>query len=206
MNKAAMIAMGLMLLTGLVGVGAAWGLPPRPAWFMLGFEALVALTGAMGLVWARSETLSRSSLMPLCVGGVCLLMSLLGYLSVKGQLGGYGLKPWVAFRGLLALTLGIAAMVNALDGHRDLWRMLGRGVAAGMLLLVGSAVTYHFRGTLGNINGPARLALTLVGLAAAGVLLCYAGHVIIRAFQIAQERRASGGSGPGREALSPGRP
>lgn len=188
------ITLALMALTGLAGVGVAWGLPARPAWFLLGFEALVALTGAMGIVWARSESLGRSSMMLVCVGGVCLLMSLLGYLSVKGQVGGLGLKPWVAARGLMSAVLGAAAAATALNGHRDLWRMLARGVAATVVLAAGLAATYRFRGALGSIDGLARFALAVAALAVAGTLVCYAGHTIIRAFQIADERRTGGES------------
>lgn len=194
MRAVAMVAMGLMVLTGLGGMLAGWAAPSRPAWFLIAFEALTALTGAMGLVWSRSEGLRQSSLMLVCVGGVCVLMSLLGYLSVKGQLAGYGLKPWVALRGLIALALGAAAVTTALNGYRDLWRMVARGTLAAGVLVIGAGAIYRFRGVLGGMDGLVRFALAIVALSVAGVLVCYAGHVVIRAFQIAEERRSAGKS------------
>lgn len=190
--------MVLMVLTGLAGVVAAWALPTRPAWFMLGFEALVALTGVLGLAWLRGGELRRSSMALACVAGVCLLMSLVGYLSVKGQLGGLGLKGWLVVRGAMSALVLFAAAAAALDGHRDLWRMFARGGVCALVLLAGAASAYAFRGAiasgLGGIDGLVRFALGVVALGVIGGAACYAGHVLIRAFQIAEERKSGPGS------------
>jgi len=191
MRIAAMMVMAMMVLTGMAGAGAAWGLPTRPAWFMMGFEGLVALTGFLGLAWARGGR--ASGLMLTCAAGVCLLMGLLGYLSVQGHLAGRGLKGWVGLRAAMSAALAGMAVWVALNGWRDLWKMFGRGAGVAGVLLVGAALAYRFRGAissaLGGIDGLVRLALGIVGMAVLGAMVCYAGHVLIRAFQIAEERR-----------------
>ena len=78
-------ASGLVLLSSLGGVAASLLNSPR-LYFLLGFEVVILVATVFGVLLGRRKFGSGAGLGLLCVAGVVLAGSLLGYISCRDPL------------------------------------------------------------------------------------------------------------------------
>lgn len=190
MNRTAYNIAGLLgwvvLASGVVGAAAAitnsaGGSGWRPAWFMFGFELVIALAGVLAVLLSRGRY-GSIALGLVCVAGTVVVGSLFGYLGSGGTVWGMGLKPLLAVRAGLGLAIvGLAAGVQ-LQGRRDGVRLLARGVMFGVGALTIVAVGYVLRNTMASWSEILVVFLLMFAFVAVVGLVAASADYLIRAF------------------------
>lgn len=170
----------------------------KPAWLVIGFEAVALVAAALGLREARARLVDAPGL---ALGGIALVFgpaAFLAWLSVRGKLevGGaidsVSISPWLA--GRLAAAMLVAAMGAFLVLRRNPRSVhyLKRSAMAATPLAIGGAVAVvlmrsgaaAFVGSLpGIVTG---MVLIVVGLIAV-ILVSAAVHCLIRAFELGRQ-------------------
>lgn len=186
-----MVASLVLLVSALGGFAAAWRIPPKPGWAMMGFEFVIAVSGAFGILLARGKLPAVPALTLACIAGSVFVGSVLGYFGVQKKLGEHSLTSLLLGRVGLAAIYGSLAVGIAIGPSRDARRLLVRAVVA-LLPLVGIAAWYRFfrlAPLLGGGDSPLEI-LRLAGLTilavAAGASLCASLHWGIRSFEVAR--------------------
>jgi len=191
----------------------------KPAFFLGGFELIVAVAAALGLWlgWKRREEYLGMALA--CLGGTISVASFLGALSVQYDLMGFGLKPIILIRLVLGLALCGFGAAAVLSRHERSWPLFWKGVliASPIIALAGYAVVTRLmmraqaaalpasgpdapmesaQATSYSMMGPLEHASTAVqGIVLSfiaivcGVSLCACVHVFIKAFELGRFSR-----------------
>jgi hypothetical protein len=187
-----------LLVSGVGGAVMGGVIPPKPAWSVMGFEAIIAMSAIFGLLLGAGRLRDTPALTVLCVAGAALAGGVLEYLSARASMSHLPLKAWLAGRLLAAIVLGACSVALVLGRHGRAWGALVRAVAWGVPLAA-AAAWYRLAG-LAPLNQPApglgdALRLGAIALVATlcAVCLCASVHFAVRAFTIAIDAdRAAG--------------
>lgn len=172
----------IVLLSAAVAI-LAGGLASPPPFFMLGFEAVIALACVFGVLVGLGRFGSGPAIALACVAGTIGIGSLLGYLGAGRRLGGVDLTPFLFGRGAAAGSIAMIAAVFVLkrDARRSLPALL-RGLGFAAALAVFLAAIYWIRPQV-FAHGPlAKAALVIVSGVVGLGLLSAAVHYTIKAF------------------------
>lgn len=120
---------GLIALWALVGAILSVALAPTPIWTLLGFEAVIAVAGGLGVFLGLGKYREAPALAIACVAGTILVGSFLGYRGSAGAIGSLSLKPWIMGRLAIGLTLALLAALTVLVRNRQSWPALFAGLA-----------------------------------------------------------------------------
>ncbi|MBL0870238.1 MAG: hypothetical protein IBJ18_06630 [Phycisphaerales bacterium] len=176
----------------LVGVSAAVciaaaALQPKPLWFLMGFE-LVTLTAAVfGVLLSLGKFKGGPAIGLLCVSACFGVGALLGYVSVNGKLGTFGMKPWFFTREACALVMAIgSASVVLLRQPQPALRALIRGVAMFIPVVVVLAGTRALLNTTlwADASGPMKVAAVVVIFGVVLGFFAASVHYVLKAFAI----------------------
>lgn len=183
-----------VLATALAGMGIALAgraLDPdfKPAWAMFGFEAIVAVSALIGLLFALGRFREGPGMALACVSGAIFAGSVLGYFSVSGVLAGIGLKPFLLARVAAAAALAVGGAFCVLSRDRRSWTVLFRGIVLGApVLAVGAmAAVPAGRDMLGVVfeaGALVQMTVVVLGALVLGGLFAASVHQIIRAFEL----------------------
>lgn len=185
---------GALLVSGIAGAVAGTVVPPKPAWAVIGFEAVIAFSSLFGLLLAAGKVRQAPALAIASIAGAAFVGTVLGYLSVKHDLAHLPLKAWLLSRAGLAAALGACAVKVALGTDGAAWRTLVRA-ALWALPLVGVAAWYRLARfapldtPMPGFRDSLRLAAIAAVAIACAVCVCAAIHLSIRAFTLADESR-----------------
>lgn len=189
--KAILVLSGVVTLSALATLAACMIATSTP-WFLLGFEMVVLVASAFGVLLGLGRVSEALPLAALCVAGGIGAASFLGYLGAGKSLVGVGagsipLFWWAVFRvisSVLIACCGGAIMIARKPaiaiGH------LVKGVLCGVACVVLAVALWSVKGRLTAWNLPdvvmamgGLVVLTiLLGLLAASVHLC------VRAFEV----------------------
>ena len=171
----------------------------KPAWILVGFEAVVLAASVLGWVLARDRFREGPGLALACIAGSILVGSALGGLSAQWGVGPIPLKLLLAARGLGAMLLaGLGGwMVLARDPRA--WPVFVKGLIAASPIL---ALIAWFGVKGGAFLDPVLSLSAIYKFAALGVggivlafSLCAGVHLIVKAFafgRFAQDEVAPG--------------
>lgn len=174
------------VLVSALGAGVIGAMvQPTPAWFLVAFEAVIALAGAFGVAVALGRPRDGALLAVLCVAGCIGAGSLFGYLGVGRQLMGVSLTPFLGARlAAAALLVGLAGVAVLGMEPRRAVRDLVLGSVFGVPPLLTAALAA--RGVLTRLMdalpGPLGLIIVTLLAVAAGACLCASVHLLVRAF------------------------
>lgn len=192
------VLMLFSLLCVLVGVSALFRTGQSfttwpPEWFVVGFEVIVLISSAMGLMIGRTRIRGfreGPALAMACVAGATLVS-----VASSGAASGTGFTslaadPFTLARIALAMAMGALAALSVLarQPRRSLRALVIGGVlCAGALVILVSAFIPGVRSALGSLNP----ILVTVGVVIASMLfitlVSVGGHCIIRAFEYGDE-------------------
>jgi len=187
-----------LALSAGVGAWAAYALPNTPGWAMIGFELVILIAAAIGVLFGLGRFREAPGLTLASVAGVVFVGSALGYLGVGGVLGSTGLQPPLFARFAAAGLLGLLAAMATLRTDWAAWRTLMLGAVLGGLGLAAGAGAYFaysrrthpFRG----LSGPAEVARVtglMIAAIAVVILLSIGLHLVIGAFERRRRRPAT---------------
>jgi len=189
---------GVIALSSFALIAGAVTASPKPAWFVVMFEAMVLVGCAFGVLFGLGRFRMAPQMTILCVLGTVLVGTTFGPVSVRWSLHGYSLFPLIIGRAVLVLVLGATAAVVALGDNREAWRRTGKGVGLLAGFLLGSAAGWWVlvrSGLTNSVHGVLVVAFSIVLYLILTGLLAGAVHLIITAFADALEKRAPRGSG-----------
>jgi hypothetical protein len=181
---------------GMVAVDAGIGyiLPgQKPSWLLVGFEAVVAVAGFLGVMFGIGRFADGPGLALACIAGTVLMGSALGWLSAAQQVGGYSLTPLLGLRVLAAGMLGFMGACCVLSRDPRAWKpaMWGAGsglpVLAAIALMLRASSRRAIESALGSW-GMLGAAVGLLALVALGVCLCASVHLVVKAFEMGREK------------------
>lgn len=197
-----------ILLSALATGVLAIVVPPKPAWTLMAFEVVMAVSCSLALPFARGAYRDGPGLALTCFAGAVFAGSVLGYLSAQGVLGTHSLKLWLLARVALAGLLGLFAAAVVLVRNPRSWG----GLIKGLLLLSPHALIVvlfglqrygpgsvksgldRLLGVFAPLTRPAegvaeamRMGGLIVIAIIAGGLLCAGLHLIIRSFEICRD-------------------
>lgn len=172
----------LVLLSALTGAGAA-ALNSPPVWFMLGFELVIAIAAAFGVLVGLGRFGDGPALALLCVAGTIGTGSLLGYLAGSGNIG-VKLEPFLLAREAAGAVIAAAAAYIVLIRRPRLSvrRLVVGLLCAGAFAAIG-AVLWKFSGQLVGLGTLPGAFVGLVGAVTLLGLLAAAVHLLVSAFE-----------------------
>lgn len=210
------LASGAVLLLAIGAAGVSIALSRPPNWVQLGFAPIMALSGVLGILFARghfswSPGMTVASVAgPVAMGSILTYVACLGRIDIAGREAGYSLKPW------LGANLGAVALIGAVGVYTCVWRhrearaFLLRALVALIPLaagLLGAAYAWSQQSRGGEDAGAMEATRTLPSWASLGLLLgctllagiagCACGHYVIRAFEVGTGSDTDPGSAPG---------
>ncbi|MHC4976463.1 MAG: hypothetical protein ACYTF7_07635 [Planctomycetota bacterium] len=183
--------------------GAIGGLRGQDYYFA-GFETVLIVCGCIGIFIGLGRFNDGPSVAIACVGGATAMCSVLGYMTIGGEIfvsgslfGAHGqvmgVDVFLPFLG----RLGIGALLGALAGvvllARDPRRsmpLLIKGVVLGLPVIVVVGLWFGVGGVRGAFGGLHMLVQVFIGAVATVVgigLISASGHCLIRAFEIGVE-------------------
>ncbi len=176
-----LVLSALTLLSAAAGVAFAVSNDP-PAWFVLGFETLVALAAVCGGLLGLGKFRQGPSIGLLCVAGAMGVCSLLAYQAAP-RLPGLQLAPWLIGRGVVAgLLVILAAWITVAQNPRvALPDLLKGGLLAGVFLASAAGLAL-VRGQIVLLDGWLQFVVWLVASVWLIALFAPALHLLIRAF------------------------
>jgi hypothetical protein len=185
---------GILLASALTGFFAAWRIPPKPGWAMMGFEAVITVSGVYGILLSRGRFSATPALTLACIAGATFVGSVLGYVGVQKKLAEHSLSPFLLGRIGIAAAFVAMSVGVAIGPSREGWKLLIRGVLA-LVPLIGIVAWYHYArlapllaGGEGAVEILRLAGLTIVAVAA-GACICAAIHWTIRSFEVAGSHR-----------------
>jgi hypothetical protein len=140
---------GLVLLSAAATLIAAFVIPARPVWPLIGFEVLIVFAGVYGVLAARGAFSEGPGLAHACVSGTVFAASVLGFLGATGQIGEHGLQSWLLARVSLSVSIGLIGA----------WIVLRRTPGAALMAVRGATYTaaaIGFAGVLMLFDGNLR--------------------------------------------------
>ncbi len=183
-----------VLVSGVLVAALAVGAPlvsvdQRPSWALFGFEVVVVVAGALGVLTGRGRFADGPGLALACVGGCVLVASGLGWAGAGKSLLGVSLLPLLGARVVASGVLGAIAAWCVLSRDARAFRPAVIGVllvfpviaAAGLgAMPVGRKLLDRFAAA-----GPGLQFAGAVGAFAVTAILLSAGiHLLIRAFEM----------------------
>jgi hypothetical protein len=187
-------------LSALAMISVAAFVSLKPAWLVIGFEAVAVVAALLGLREARARLVDAPGLSLGCVALVFGPAAFLAWLSVRGKLEVGGSVDSVSITPWLAGRLAAAALVGAIGAFLVLGRnprsihYLKRSAWAATPLAIGGVVAFVLMRTgaaafvaslPGIVTG---MVLTVVGLIAV-ILVSATLHCLIRAFEMGRDMR-----------------
>lgn len=160
----------------------------RPAWTMLGFEVITLVAAILGLLFAAGRYRDAPGMAMACVAGTIFSASICAHIGVHGELARQPLLPFTAGRVLAAALLGALGGVCVLVRDPASWRVLIKGVALGLPMLIGVAILAATRGgileKLNALGSAGKVAALGIYGFIAGVMLCASVEFVVRAFRM----------------------
>jgi hypothetical protein len=189
-----------VLLSALAGATLALLAPvlspgAKASWVLFGFEVVVVVAAALGILFGRGRFGEAPGLALACVAGTILIASLLGWQASGRTLMGRSLTPLLAWRAVASLALAAAAALCVLSRDPRAVRRAGLGAVMVLpaVLVVAGALTRPGRRILSAAVGqnPVQqvLVCTMGGLVVGG-LFAAGGHQLIRAFEMGRRGEA----------------
>ena len=185
-------------LSSLAMIGLAAFACLKPAWLVVGFEAVAVVAAVIGLAQSRARLIDAPGL---ALGGIALAfgpaaflawLSVQGRLQVGGEIDSISITPWLVGRLAAGLVVGAMAAWLVLRRNPRSRHYLVRSAAAAAPLAVGAALALVVMRTggatpLASLPGIVTgLILTVVGLVAV-ILLSATLHCLIRAFEMGRD-------------------
>lgn len=173
----------IVLLSSITAI-LTGGFSKPPPFFMLGFEVVIVLACAFGVLIGIGRFQSGPAIALACVAGTIGIGSLLGYLGAGRRLGGVDLTPFLLARGAAAGAIAMIAAVIVLkrDTSRSFPALI-RGLAFGGALVIFLAAVYWIRTSV-FAHGPlAKAGLVILSGIVGLALLAAAVHYSIKAFE-----------------------
>jgi hypothetical protein len=186
---AALLSAGV-LVSALAGAVLALIANDRPAWTLFGFEAIVAVSCAFGVLLGTGRYREAPGMALACVAGTVFAGSVLGYLSMTPRvLGGIGLTPFLGVRVLAAGLVGALGAYCVLSRHPRSWRLATQAFLLGLPVLGAAALLAvpSLRAMLAPVAGAGVVTKMAVGVGAflvLGACLCACVDLMIRAFEL----------------------
>ncbi len=185
-----LVVSALVLLSAAAAILAGALSSPRPI-FMLGFEVVILISGAFGVLVGRGRFGDGPAIALLCVAGAVAVGSLLGDLCAGKRIGTFDLRPLLFARCAAAAVLALLAGVIVLrrDPAHSI-RALLRGIVFGVLFIGLVGGLYAVRAQV-FAHGPlAKAGMVIVGGVVGLGLLAATVHYTIKAFAPRSELRA----------------
>lgn len=185
-------------LSALAMIAVAAFVCLKPAWLVIGFEAVAVVAAAIGLREARSRLVDAPGLALACIALVFGPAAFLAWLSVRGKLevGGavdsVSITPWLAGRlSAAVLVAAIGAFLVLRRNPRSRHYLTRSALAAAPLAIGGVVAVILMRSGAaasvaalpGIVTG---MGLTVVGLVAV-ILISASLHCLIRAFEMGRD-------------------
>ncbi len=172
---------------------AIWNQPT--SWFLVGFEVVIAVAAAMGVLAAMGRFRDGPALTLLCIAGAVGVGSLLSYIGAGKFLAGQSLRPYLMLRLVDAALLALAAAVIVLArSPRLALPALAKGLLFGAVLCGIVAAAWFSRSWISSSAGPARAAIFIAMGIASICLIAASGHYLIRAFAAGADAHPVGSS------------
>ncbi len=160
----------------------------EPIWMLAGFEAITATSAVILVVLA----LGRFREGPAITAGFAALAvavgAILGSVSSNNVIGTHSLIPFVIAREIVALVIGLAALMLSM---RSLAALLKLAVGAALVLPIIAALGLFLLGKLGGVlssfedlHPAVSLSAAIVAGFAALTAIAAGGHLVITAFEI----------------------
>lgn len=197
---------GLALLSALAAIPASVILPASPGWAMLGFEVVIALAAALGVLFALGRFRDAPGLAIACIAGALFVGSVLGFLGVGRTLGTLRLEPFLFARLALAGLLGALAVLSVLVRRPAAFKpailgavLAGAGLAASAFVYVAHTRQWHPMRPLDGLPEVLRVTGLLIAAILAVVAIAVGTHLVINAF----ERCRTESEAPDRDQAAP---
>lgn len=190
----ALLVSGLLVLSALPVLWLTVLGGDAVLWFSTVFELLVISAGVFGIFSGLGRFRQGWALSLACVAGTVLVCGVFAFVEIRANFGtdaniGRLLKPFLAFRVVLAGLLGLFATLAVFSRDRSCWGAFFRGVlvlapAVGVLAWLGATGGAFLSATRATPGSEAAriLMLCLGGLVLVG-LVSVGGHLLIRAFE-----------------------
>ncbi|MCW5775781.1 MAG: hypothetical protein KIS87_04970 [Phycisphaeraceae bacterium] len=193
-------------LIGVVGAILAL-LSSPPVWFAVGFQTIIALTGLLTALMARSRTTPAPSLALVCFAGAVFTSATLGRFSAVLAAAGEPIgttdallrllrDPWFLAQNALAGLLGAIAIFTALGRDPRTWRKLSLGLVCAVPVVAAAGWVIAFNGDevilapVDSALGIVRVVVVCLACIAAAILLSISAHLVIGAFSPTPEAPA----------------
>lgn len=193
---------GAALLSAVVGAWAALTAVGQPVWGWFGFEALVLVSGVIGVLAGLGRFRAGPGMAVLCVAGTVFVAAFFGSLDARPNLRSGApemarlidpiLYARVAAAGLLAAAGSGIVLLRSSSTVRPMLTALANAVPVAIAGAVYVFAWNSIAPSFAVLPEPVRVILLLiVGLALAIFTAC-AVHFAVRAFEFAGEPRSTG--------------
>ncbi len=184
-----------------------------PVWFAVGFQIIIALTGLIALLVARSPGTPAPALALVCFAGAIFTGTTLGRFSAVLAAAAEPIgttdamrrlvrDPWFLVQNALAGMLGVMALFAALGRDRRAWPKLALGVACASPVAAAAGWIVAFNGDevvlapVDSAIGIVRIVVVCLAGIASVILLSISAHLVIGAFSTPPAPRAKPDAGP----------
>jgi hypothetical protein len=193
------ILCGVVLLSAVGMIVASLFLVDKPVWVVFGFETVIAIACALGILFALGRFQDGQGLALACVAGTIFVGSFLGWLGTQHHLttsrGNIPLNTWLLGRVGAAAVLGFVGALLVLSRNPRSWSYVARAAVTGgpVVALLGvyvlrpSAVS----GALSRLPGWAVGIMGTLGALVAVALISASVHCLIRAFELGRTEARS---------------
>lgn len=182
-RQTAMLLFGAVLASAAV-LAIAGVLNHPPAWFLIGFECVLVVTGLMGFLTAKGRYQEGFGATLAVFAVIIAVASELGYLGAGRKLLGFDLRMVLMARFAAAAVIGtLGGVAVLLRRPRRSFPLIGRGVVFGCLCVGLAAGLWFAQARTANWNPVLRLTLGVVLASVCLGLLAASVHCIIRAFE-----------------------
>lgn len=185
----ALCVSALVLLSNGAGAFFALRATPEAYWGWMGFEVVMAVASAFGIMLGLGRYREGSGLAAACVAGAWFVGSGMGRLQVHAAPSDVLRDTWFLARFGCAALVATAGAITVLSRDGRSWKKLAMGLA--MLCVVGG-IGVFFAKTGGMWLGTpqsgamdvARKSALVAVVIGTGVLFCIGAHLVIAAFEM----------------------
>jgi hypothetical protein len=169
---------------------AAVAMAEKPAWALFGFELVILVAAAMGVLFGVGRFRDAPAMALVCIAGTIFAAAILGWASVAASVGEaktlarIPLTPLMASRVLAAAALAAVAAYCVLSRTREAWRTALLGALLGSpAVAVGAALVNPSsrQSVAAVLTSPWGAVIAFIVL---GALLAASIHLLIRGFEI----------------------
>jgi hypothetical protein len=181
------------VLSGAVlvcSVGAAILAAQQRGWTMVGFEVVVIVAAALGLLIGLARLSGSTAVGLVCAAGTIAAGSFVSDMTVQHRLAGHALWPLLAGRIAVATVLLVLAITAVLNGNpRKAWPAFIKGAVLGLppfglALLIALPRGRKLLAGFDGLGDFAKMAVVLIGFAVFTACLAASVQFIIAALEL----------------------